>query len=162
MIRFRNLFAVLAGAALLVSACSSSKSSKAAKATTTTESPAQAQQEITTTWEAFFSPGTSSTSMLEDGAQLNALYQKNLSSPLAKTASAKVKTVQLLDVPGCQSPGIGYPCAAVTYDILLSGKPTLIGSKGYATKVNGKWLVSKTTFCALLALQNGGTPPAGC
>jgi hypothetical protein len=165
MIRFRSLFAVVASAVLVVSACGSSSKKAQPPATTATtqpaESPQQATQEITTTWEAFFG-STGTISQLQDGSQLNALYVKNKTSPLAAGSSANVKSVQLLDAAGCQSPGIPSPCALVTYDILLKGKVVLPGSKGYATEIGGKWLVSKTTFCALLALQNGSVPPAGC
>jgi hypothetical protein len=54
----------------------------------------------------------------------------------------------------------------VTYNVLgKNGKALLPNAKGYAVFVNGKWLVSKPTVCALFSeaytLVGKGTPP-GC
>mgnify|MGYP003340772206 CR=1 FL=1 len=42
--------------------------------------------------------------------------------------------------------------ALVTYDILLNGTPAMSGSQGVSVLVDGKWLVSEESFCALVAL----------
>jgi hypothetical protein len=52
--------------------------------------------------------------------------------------------------------------AAVGYTILISGSPVLAGQKGTAVLESGTWKVSLTSFCGLLALQNGGKAVAGC
>jgi hypothetical protein len=55
--------------------------------------------------------------------------------------------------------------ATVIYDILLSGTPVLSNQKGVAVNQGGTWKVGDTSFCALLALQAGGSTanlPAAC
>ena len=46
--------------------------------------------------------------------------------------------------------------AQVTYTILVSGSPVLKNQKGLAVKQNGTWKVGDQSFCALLAMENGG------
>jgi hypothetical protein len=125
------------------------------------QSDGSAKREITATWTAFFS-GKGSIDQLQDGTTLQQAYQQNLSSPLAKSSTAKVKKVTLLASNDCSTNDVPAPCAQVTYDVLVGGQPLLSDSRGYATKQNGKWKVSKTSFCALLALANNGQAPAGC
>jgi hypothetical protein len=150
--RRAKIVVLTAAAGLLFAGCGGSSG----------QSPAAAKQEITTTWEAFFNMGKGSLSQLENGQQLQAVYQKNLQNPLAKQATAKVHDVTLLSTADCNANGVPSPCAQVTYDIVINGQPALAGSKGYATKQNGAWKVSKTTFCALVALGNNNQPPPGC
>jgi len=52
--------------------------------------------------------------------------------------------------------------ATVDYTILVSGSPVLKGQKGTAVYQDGTWKVSKTSFCGLAALENGGKAPAVC
>jgi len=54
--------------------------------------------------------------------------------------------------------------ASVIYSILLLGSPVpgLTNTKGVAVLQNGTWKVGDASFCVLLTLENGGTPPAVC
>jgi hypothetical protein len=55
--------------------------------------------------------------------------------------------------------------AKVVYDVLLSGTPALTNQAGTAILQGGTWKVSAASFCALLALQSGGSTkslPAIC
>ncbi len=126
------------------------------------QSAASAKQEITTTWEAFFSPTSSNVSQLQDGTKLQAVYQAGRSNPATQTLMAKVKAVTLSSNSDCKTSLVPSPCAKVTFDLLANGAPVLPNSSGYATKQNGKWRVSKATFCGLIALGNGGQAPPGC
>jgi len=125
------------------------------------QSAASAKQEITTTWVAFFG-GKGSIDQLQDGSTLQQAYQANLNSPLAKSTTAKVNAVSVLAANACGTNGVPSPCAEVTYDLQAGGQTVLPGAKGYATKQNGKWKVSKTTFCSLLQLAGGSQAPPGC
>lgn len=123
------------------------------------QSPAQAKAQITTVWQTLFSPNGSPDQIQGMNSQLRQAYQK-VKPPAGLTAN--VKSVQLLSSSECSTNGVPSPCARVTYDLDAGGKAILANSQGYAARVGGKWLVSKTTFCALVALSNGGKPPAGC
>lgn len=69
---------------------------------------------------------------------------------MARSTSVTVSRVQLprTDV------------AKVTYTILLSGKPALPNQIGIAVRSAGRWRVSASSFCGLLALE--GQQPAVC
>ena len=74
---------------------------------------------------------------------------------LVLQATAKVKSVTL------QPPDQ----AAVTFAVLLSGKPLARGLHGTAVYSNGRWLVAASTFCSLLRKVYGGkstTLPSAC
>jgi hypothetical protein len=71
-------------------------------------------------------------------------------SPTAKNASARVTRVRLT----------GPDTAAVTYDLLLNGRPVLNHRTGTAVRVNGTWKVSDRAFCQLVALS--GSRPQAC
>jgi hypothetical protein len=126
------------------------------------QSPAAATSEITSTWEAFFGPTGNANQVQGMDAQLQQVYQKAKTTQATAGLTAHVSSVVLQANSDCQTNGIPAPCAKVTYDLLLAGKPALSGATGYATRVAGKWLVSKNTFCALEALGNGGKLPSGC
>ncbi len=61
----------------------------------------------------------------------------------------------MLPASQCQQAALTSPCAKVSYDLINSqtGTPLLAGQTGYAVNVNGKWLVSQNTFCALICLR---------
>jgi hypothetical protein len=124
------------------------------------QSPAQAKSQITATWEAVFAPNSSPNLIQGMTPQLQTAFQK--SKAASSSTTAQVTSVQLLSSSDCKSNNVPTPCAKVTYNLSVKGTVVLNNSQGYATRVGGKWLVSKTTFCALLALGSGGVPPAGC
>jgi hypothetical protein len=66
--------------------------------------------------------------------------------PAASTATARVSRVTLV------SPAE----ATVTYSILTNGSPVLTNQRGIAVYASGQWRVALTSFCRLLALENGG------
>jgi hypothetical protein len=125
------------------------------------QSASSAKQEITTRWETFWG-NKGSTADLENGQQLQAAYAAESTNPLAKSTTAKVHSVDLLNSSDCKANGVPSPCAKVTYDIVVNGQPALPNAAGYAVKQNGKWLVSKATFCSIGALGNNNVPPPGC
>jgi hypothetical protein len=148
-IRFA-IVAVLVGAAM-AAGCGSSGGQSATSSKT----------EITTRWESFWG-GKGSTADLQDGPTLQAAYTQLSASPQAKGTSAKVHDIVLLKSGDCKTAGVASPCAKITYDILGGGQVLLPGSIGYSVKQNGKWLVSKSTFCSLAILGNGNQPIQGC
>ena len=52
--------------------------------------------------------------------------------------------------------------ATVAYNILLGTTPALTNESGLAVYQNGTWKVGDASFCALLALENGGKAPSVC
>jgi hypothetical protein len=153
----------LAAVAITASACGGSSGP--------TVNAKTAPADIAKVYETLFNLSNKSVTVklaaIQDGSSLRTATTVVLASPLAAEAvGAKVTHVKLLSDSQCKQAKVASPCASVTYNVLgKSGRPLLSGSKGYAVFVNGKWLVSKPTVCALFSeaytLVGKGTPP-GC
>ena len=134
---------------------SSSASSTASPSASATGGNAVA--EITANWIAFFNPKTPMAkriSLIQNGQAFASAIQSSAAFPGASSASAKVSKVTLTSANQ----------ASVIYSILLLGQPVpgLTDTKGVAVLENGTWKVGDASFCVLLTLENGGTPPAVC
>jgi hypothetical protein len=122
-------------------------------------SGAAAEQQIATNWTAFFdanTPVTQRIALLQDGQEFAQIIRAQAGSPLASEASASVSKVRVTKPDQ----------AAVTYSILVGGKPALPNQSGTAVYQDGSWKVGATSFCGLLVLENGGSSssslPAAC
>ena len=116
---------------------------------------AEQKKTITSAYETFFSGKSDADTKLgviEDPDRFAETINAQASSGLAESTSVQVSTMDL----------VGPGRAAVTYTILMDDKPVLPDQTGYAVEVNGQWKVSASSFCGLLTLENGGTPPAEC
>jgi hypothetical protein len=139
---------------------SSAASSPAAGSTAGASSPGQAassdaQAQITTNWEAFFSGKTSAAkkiSVLQNGQKFASVINAQAGSSIATSAGAKVHAVVV------NSPAQ----ATVHYDITLNGTTALANQTGTAVYEDGTWKVGDVSFCQLLKLENGGTAPSVC
>jgi uncharacterized Zn ribbon protein len=171
-----RLLALTIVAALVFVACGdddddAESSDTAAEATTTTAAEmdeASAKAEITKNFESFFDGRNkdydAKAAILEDGDKLKTI----LSTPdpataeIAAKSGTKVQSVELLDETACDMAGVVHPCALVVHDLIdVTTNATLLpGQKSYAVYVDGKWKLSKVTFCGLLSL--GGRNPAEC
>jgi len=149
--------------ALTTAACGGGSSPSSSHTSTpppaaTSAGGGNAVAEITTNWEAFFSaktPVAQRVSLLQDGSQFQSVIQAQAGGGLASQASAKVTKVTVTSPTQ----------ATVKYDILLNGTPALTNQTGTAVLDNGTWKVGVTSFCGLLALENGGKTtglPAAC
>jgi hypothetical protein len=154
-------------AGLGLAACSSSSSapkasssSPAAKpsASSTSSGTSADEAAITANWEAFFSaktPIAKRVSLLQDGSTFSSIIKSQAGSGLASQATAQVTKVTVITSSQAQ----------VTYSILLNGTPELKNQTGQAVYQDGTWKVGVTSFCSLLALENGGSTsslPAAC
>lgn len=134
----------------------SSASSPAASATAGSGSADSKQ--IAANWTTFFSaktPVSKRVSLLQDGQQFASIIKSQAGGGLAASATAKVTRVAVT------SPSQ----ATVTYNILVAGQTALSGKTGTAVKQDGTWKVGVSSFCGLLALENGGKTsglPAAC
>jgi hypothetical protein len=129
--------------------------SPSATASTEATSGAAATAAIKKNWVAFFNPKSTvaaKETLVENGSKFEALLKSQASNPTAATASASVQSVKITSPTS----------ATVDYTILVSGSPVLKGQKGTAVYQDGTWKVSKTSFCGLAALENGGKAPAVC
>jgi len=143
----------------LAAACSggSSSGSGTPPATTppaTTSNQAAAQAAITTAWQTFFNsktPHAVAERYLEGGANLGPAIAAaaRIQRKIHLTENAKVTKVVLTS----------STTATVTYNLV--GTP-LQGATGQAVYQNGKWLVSKNTFCGLVELGDPGKKIPGC
>ena len=131
--------AVIVCAVLLLAACGGGG-----------ENPAIAQ--IKAAYTGFFTTKTSladHVALMENGAQFKPLIQSFLGMPLAKGVSATVSSVTMQ----------GANKAKVVYTVKIQGL-SLANQTGYAVRQGGKWKVSDSTLCSLLARAGGPTPPA--
>jgi hypothetical protein len=152
----RIIIAPVLGLALLtaLAACGSSGTSSVSPPPST-HSPASATALITANWEAFFSGKTSAAkkiTLLQNGQAFATIITAQSGSSMASSASAKVTKVAMTSPTQ----------ATVTYDILLGTTPALTSQSGLAVYQNGTWKVGDASFCALLALENGGKAPSVC
>lgn len=152
----RIIFAPLLGLALLaaLAACVSSSTSSVSPPPST-HSPPSATALITANWEAFFSGKTSAAekiTLLQNGQAFATIINAQSGSSMARSASAKVTKVTVTSTAQ----------AAVIYNILLGTTPALTNQSGRAVYQNGTWKVGDASFCALLALENGGKAPSVC
>ncbi|MGH9129847.1 MAG: hypothetical protein ACRDY2_13040 [Acidimicrobiales bacterium] len=118
--------------------------------TPTTQSAAQVTAAVTSAWTKFFNystPTATRVSLLQDGTKYKAVIS-SLSKLLPKGTSVTVQGVKPAGTT-----------ASVTYSINVGSASLKSGLTGTAVNMNGKWLVSSTTFCGLLALA-GATCPA--
>lgn len=138
------LAAVTAAAALVAGGCGGSSAPANPKAA--------AVAQITANWQKFFNGGTpaaTKVSLVTNGQAFASIINAQAASALAKSTSAKVTAVKLS----------GLTAAAVTYNILLAGKPALPDQHGIALLQGGVWKVAASSFCSLLGLE-GQNPPA--
>lgn len=119
--------------------------------------PAAAKAEIKTVWTTFFNSGTAqnkAAAILEDGDQLHGAL-KVAAQEDKKTKLDRRAKVQLIRF-------INPTTATVTWTLLNGTTPVLPNASGQAVLVDGKWKVSKLTFCTLVELGNNGKPVPGC
>jgi hypothetical protein len=112
-------------------------------------------------WQTFFNgvvPIPRRLGLLQDGKQFASFVHaqdKTSIGALVLAASAKVSAVALRPPDH----------ASVKFSVLLAGKPVAKNLSGTAVYVGGRWLVAKTTFCALLQVAYGKKSrviPAAC
>jgi hypothetical protein len=156
------LLACMVGLGLAACGSSSSSTPKASSSSPAAKpsapSTSSAVSAITTNWEAFFNAKTpipKRVSLLQDGSTFSSIIKSQAGSGLASKATAQVTKVTVITSSQAQ----------VTYTILLSGTPELKNQTGSAVYQDGTWKVGVTSFCSLLALENGGSTsslPAAC
>jgi hypothetical protein len=113
-----------------------------------------AQAKITADWETFFAgstPAARKVALLQDGPSFAKIIEGQAGSPLAKSVAAKVSKVTLTSPTK----------AAVRYSLTLAGQTALSNVEGQAILSGGIWKVGKSSFCALLALEQQKTPACG-
>jgi hypothetical protein len=131
--------------------------SSASSGTTGPADPAAAKAEITQVWEKFFHTGTDRTdavSLLEDGEQLGVALDKAEQED-KQTGLVRRAIVKRIDF-------LSPTSASVTWTLLNKKTPVLNNASGQAVLVDGKWKVSKLTFCTLVELGNNNKPVKGC
>jgi hypothetical protein len=145
---------LLLAAASLQAGCGGGKSAgKNAQATPAIPKPGQAKADVKRNWEKFFdgsTPAPERVRLLQHGPQFASLIKAINDSPLAKKLKATVSSVEVTE----------QGTAAVTYTLLLDGKPLLQDASGTAVLVAGMWKVGVGSFCKLLAVQQ--VFPQGC
>ena len=138
------------------SASTASEEASPTESATAPADPAAAEAEIRANWTAFFDtkrPPEQTPDLLADVEQLQealAIAAK-LRDPKA-VQSATVKSVAFTSATE----------AMVTYDLSIGGTVVLPGAQGKAVLDDGKWKVSRETFCTLTALGAQGQTIPGC
>jgi len=133
-----------------------SSSSPAASVTAPADTVAATAQ-IKANWRTFFNyttPRARAAALLQDGSTMTAA----LAAAVKEQQQTHIKQGAEVTTVTFTSP----TTAQVTYK-LLNGKAVLLPSaSGQAVLVNGVWQVSKSTFCTLVQLGNGGGAVPGC
>jgi hypothetical protein len=109
-------------------------------------------EQITTLYQQFFdgtAPVRTKVDLLERGPEFVPVMRQQAAGPLAKSSGVKVTRV----VRSTEN------SAAVTFTVLLDGKPVLADRSGGALLDDGRWKISASTYCALLSLQQLTAPP---
>ena len=133
---------------------SSGGSSAASSPSPTVDTVAADTAAITQVWQTFFTAGgpvDSHIALLEDGEKFRPELTASAKDPSNKYLSAKVTNVV-----------VSGTSATVTYDLNGRNFVLLGGSMGEAVKLDGKWLVSKKTYCQLITLQNSTVAHRAC
>ncbi|WP_329562836.1 hypothetical protein [Kitasatospora sp. NBC_01266] len=134
------------------SMAASAASASAASPTPTGTAPADvaaATTQVTQNWESFFSASTPinvKATLLQNGSQLQPLLQSFANDPQISQISAQVTNVQFTSAS----------TATVTYNLSVQGQVVQSNAAGQALLINGTWVVSQATLCALVA-QSGNT-----
>jgi hypothetical protein len=120
--------------------------------TTNGNSAAEAQAQIKSAYQKFFSGKTSVSdreAVLQDGSKFKSVIEAFASNPLAKNVSVTVSSVKLQ----------GADNAKVVYIVKL-GSTGLPKQLGTAVLQDGTWKVGDASLCKLVSLQ--GTTPSAC
>jgi hypothetical protein len=135
----------------------------AAPATTAaggTPNPATEEADVTKAFIAVFDGFKADPAFLQDYDKYKAGVAQLQGSDSAKQLTVKINGVTAADAAACTTAGVTPPCAAVKFDLLVSGTPAIPDNNGFAVFEDGVWKVSGTTYCSLAVL---GTPnPSGC
>jgi hypothetical protein len=152
----RHLAACAAALAAVIAAGCGGGGQTGPSASPRTGSPAAApsagpaaKAAVTALWGEFFSAQTATrrrAELLQNGQAMVPSLAAQAKIPAASAATVKVSNVTLV------SPAK----AEVTYSILDNGSPVLSDQSGVAVYASGRWMVALTSFCQLLALENGG------
>ncbi|WP_216909535.1 hypothetical protein [Nocardia noduli] len=113
---------------------------------------AETTKAITDAYTVFFNaaaPVDQRIASVEKGDIFAPVLQAQAADPAKGGTTATVSAVKTVDATN----------AKVTYTLLMGGNPVLPNQGGEAVKIDGKWKVGASTFCALMALQ-GGTSAA--
>ncbi len=157
----RSVATIVVSAAALLAACSSS--------TPAMPSASASKADIAHAYQTLFNMQDKAVgtklAVIQNGSTLKNAITAALASPMAgEAAGATVNSVSILSDSGCKAEYLPSPCAAVGYSILLPSVSTgnLTGLKGFAVYENGRWVVSRSTICSLLTLENNNNAPQGC
>ena len=120
--------------------------------TSTSGSTANAQAQIRSAYEQFFSPQTplaDRVAVLQNGPRFKSLVASFANNPLAKNVRVTVSSVML------ENPNKAKVVYAVKFGSTSLGKQT-----GSAVRENGTWKLGFASLCKLVAL--GGATPSAC
>ena len=98
-------------------------------------------------------------SLLQDGERYRQMLVDADADSRFQQLRAQVKSVRFADNAECAKLGVPYPCAVVTFDLLLGAFPALAGHDGVAAQIAGVWKVAATVWCDVVAI-GGDTCPS--
>jgi hypothetical protein len=148
------LAACLVALPLVLAACGSkSNAATTPSPSTSASSSSSTAAAVTSSWVKFFNgttPAAAKITLLQNGQAFATVITAQASSPLAKSAQAKVISVTVT------SP----TTATVKYSIVEGGQVAVPNQTGQAVLQGGVWKVSAPSFQSLLKLEQGQTSPS--
>ena len=78
--------------------------------------------------------------------------------PRSRQLRAQIRAVRFADNANCTAVGVTFPCAIVTFDLLLGDFPALAAHDGSALEIAGTWKVSAKTWCDVVAIGGESCP----
>ncbi|HTW20027.1 MAG TPA: hypothetical protein VME70_07445, partial [Mycobacteriales bacterium] len=119
---------------------------------------AAATAQLKHNWALFFNsntPPATAQRLLQDGPSLGAAvrFAESIAKKAKSDESAVVKKITFTP-DGTQ--------ATVIYNLLINKTPFLKKASGHALLLDGKWKVSKISFCTLVDLGAGNKKVPGC
>ena len=118
--------------------------------------------EITSAFLAFFD-GSGTTvdekvDLLQSGETYRAMLEAAAANEQFQTMTADIRDVRLLDDPECREAGVPGPCALVIHDLLVSGLPMAVAIESPAVRLEDRWVVAATTWCAVVEIGGAACP----
>lgn len=93
---------------------------------------------------------------LQNGETYREMIEGAAADPRFQSLSVDIREIREVPSATCETATGEASCAAVTFDLLVSGMPMLAGHDGYAVNVDGTWVVASSAWCDVVSIGGEG------